>query len=598
MHRLLLKKAWRPLWLLALLCCVWGLAYAGGADNRVVLLEPQAHGQSLQGHIGVWIDERGTATWDDVRHPAMAERWLYPVGPVRTGTNQHPHWLKVQLEQRSLHHDWLLALPTTAIQDLRIFGPFNEQGQALADTVVTGLQHPYSTRPLGSERYVTQLSLPQTGVYILYLRAQSDTSQNLTLTAWNTTDYFRWRQDKRLFDGICYGILLALLVYNLVLASVFRDRTYALYVAVGLFALFTLSTYNGHAARYLWPDWPWLIEHSYVLMASLWIGTNSAFAADFLNTRRQAPKLHRVIQWITGMAVLALAVGLAGHVRWAQTINEVLGVAGSVLMAGSTTWIWRRGFGPAGWYLAGQLTLFGAVIATVLVNWGLLDAPFLLANGLQLGVALEMVVFAVALSARIRLLQREQLELHLRAQHLAEMAETDPLTGIANRNGLVHRTDKLLAQAGHHVVLLLDLDKFKPVNDTLGHEAGDAVLVTVARRLASQLRDSDVVARLGGDEFVIVLSGKHHPAPLDSTVQRLVEAVNQPLLYNGHHIDIQSSIGAATSPQDGSNLKALLAAADKAMYRAKQERNHIARYNPSRDFTGHGGKATDFGALN
>lgn len=597
MHRFSCRWTRTARWLLALLCCALGLSSGWADTQHTMTLERQANGLPLTGTTALWIDGRGTATLDDIQQPTMAARWLYPTGAIRTGSNRHAHWLRVQVEQRRQQHDWLVALPTTAIADLRFYGPFGENGLAVADPVVTGLQHPYSSRPLGSERYVARLHLPQAGRYTLYIRAQSDTAQNLTPTVWETADFFRWRQDKRLFDGICYGILLALLVYNLVLASVFRHRTYAFYVLVGVFALLTLSTYNGHAARYLWPDWPWMIEHSYVLAASLWIGANSVFAADFLNTRVLAPKLHRAIRWITGASAGAFVVGLSGQIHWAQTLNEGVAGAGSLWMVGTAVWIWRQGFTPARWYLAGQLALFAAVIAAVLVNWGLLDAPFLQANGLQLGMALEMVVFAVALSASIRLLQRDQLALHLRAQHLTEMAETDALTGIANRNGLVRHADKLLSQPGDHAVLLLDLDRFKPVNDTLGHEAGDAVLVAVARRLASQVRASDTVARLGGDEFVVLLSGTPPVQDLSATVRRLAEAVNRPLMHGPHRIDVQSSIGTAVFPKDGQDLRPLLAAADKAMYRAKRERDHVARYNPTQDLTAHGGKATDFSAL-
>jgi hypothetical protein len=130
-----------------------------------------------------------------------------------------------------------------------------------------------------------------------------------------------------------------------------------------------------------------------------------------------------------------------------------------------------RGYKPAAWYMSGQMLLFSVVLTMVLVNWGKLDWPFVMAAGLQIGVAGELVVFAIALSSRVRRLHHQSSRLETRAASLAQQARTDPLTGLLNRSGLALRAQELLERPEGHALMLLDLDRFKPVNDIHGHAA-------------------------------------------------------------------------------------------------------------------------------
>jgi len=157
--------------------------------------------------------------------------------------------------------------------------------------------------------------------------------------------------------------------------------------------------------------------------------------------------------------------------------------------------------------------------------------------------------------------------------HIKHLSQHDALTGLANRSYLHGYLQKHLqggARPDNPLLLLsLDLDRFKPINDTLGHAAGDQVLCEVARRLRSAVRDSDLVARLGGDEFVIV--GSDLPAGFDVErfCSRLCEAVAQPLLVEGHEVSVGVSIGVVLSPHDGAQAGDLLRYADIALYEAK-----------------------------
>lgn len=547
------------------------------APDRIQALAPDAR---LSGQIAYLIDNSGQLGIVQISHPSAQGAFRTPQAPLRTLYDDRPHWIRVVMLQEGDRGDWVLAMSTTALSEVEFHGPFDVAGAPLGEVVRTGLDRPWASRPLESERYSFRFRLNAPGQYTAYLRVVSKTSQPLTVTAFDLPDHMAARQDKRLFDGITYGILLTLLVYNLALAASFRDRTYVHYVLASAAALMTLVSFNGQGARYLFPDWPAAMEASYVVFPSLWILFGALFAQSFLNLTSRAPRFARLNQLTMALSLVALLFGLLGEITTAQRMNEVLSLAGMLTVFTAALLVLARGYRPAAWYMSGQMLLFSAVLTVVLVNWGHLDWPFVVATGLQIGVAAELVVFAIALSSRVRLLSHKSSRLETRAASLAHEARTDPLTGLLNRAGLALMAQELLERPGGHALMLLDLDRFKPVNDLHGHAAGDAVLVQVARRLTQAVRERDAVARLGGDEFVILFADEPGHAALEERAQRLQSILRRPIdIGAGQGVGVDSSVGVATSPQDGYTLDELLVAADLALYRAKEAGRGCFRFS-------------------
>lgn len=156
---------------------------------------------------------------------------------------------------------------------------------------------------------------------------------------------------------------------------------------------------------------------------------------------------------------------------------------------------------------------------------------------------------------------------------IAHMARHDELTGLANRVLFRERIEQALARAKRteerFAVLLLDLDRFKGVNDTMGHPAGDALLKVTAQRLCRMVRQIDTVARLGGDEFAIVQTSVETRADVERLCRRIFEAIEQPFDIEGHGVDMSTSIGIAVAPDDGLEAEGLLKNADIALYAVK-----------------------------
>ena len=171
-------------------------------------------------------------------------------------------------------------------------------------------------------------------------------------------------------------------------------------------------------------------------------------------------------------------------------------------------------------------------------------------------------------------------------QEIIKLAHHDALTGLPNR--VLFNEHFILAEAHARRnkqkmgVMLLDLDYFKEINDTLGHNVGDQLLQVVGSRLTSLVRKEDVVARMGGDEFMILLQEIEHSNDVVTTSQKIVEALRYPFIFGGHDIHITISLGAAIYPEDGEDIHTLLKNADIAMYRVKEKsRNDYQLYAQS-----------------
>jgi diguanylate cyclase (GGDEF)-like protein/PAS domain S-box-containing protein len=177
-------------------------------------------------------------------------------------------------------------------------------------------------------------------------------------------------------------------------------------------------------------------------------------------------------------------------------------------------------------------------------------------------------------------------------QRMEHLAHHDALTGLPNRLMLLSRLEHAVAKArrdqGQGAVLFLDLDRFKQVNDTLGHPSGDSLLVAVAKRLRERLRDSDTLARLGGDEFVIVLEQLSEANQAAALARVLIARLSEPFeLPGGHVARIGASIGISLFPADGTAPDELIKQADLALYQAKQGGRGIYRFSRnSTDSTG------------
>jgi diguanylate cyclase (GGDEF)-like protein len=261
----------------------------------------------------------------------------------------------------------------------------------------------------------------------------------------------------------------------------------------------------------------------------------------------------------TAAACVLLAHALLGwllwrHPDWTPTRPVLIAASAGIGLAVSAGVLWGVGF-----WLGRRIDRIIEVLERTQVG----DYTQRVRSGLHddVGMLARRVNLLVATSAS-------------REKRIMESALSDPLTGLPNRTLLTERIRHSLAMSRRSrapfAVAVLDLDRFKFINDTLGHATGDTVLCEVAKRLRAAVRESDTVARLGGDEFVLLLQGGEDAVREVAT--RIIDAMKAPLHHRDQRIDIGVSIGVALHPQHGADDLTLLRHADTAMYRAKRRR--------------------------
>jgi len=197
-----------------------------------------------------------------------------------------------------------------------------------------------------------------------------------------------------------------------------------------------------------------------------------------------------------------------------------------------------------------------------------INAPAMALAGMAAILSFALLV------AFLRSHERQHRSLEEKRRAIEHLALHDALTGLPNRFLMLAHLEQAVSLAQRHDmkvgVLFLDLDGFKPINDRLGHPVGDIVLQETARRLQSCVRDCDTASRYGGDEFVILLTEIWGEENAALVAEKVLAAINQPIQIGSESVQVSSSIGIAIFPCDGSDAKALIEQADKAMYEAKQ----------------------------
>ncbi len=244
--------------------------------------------------------------------------------------------------------------------------------------------------------------------------------------------------------------------------------------------------------------------------------------------------------------------------------------------------LWRNNEGGEGRQIIAQSTsnpLIDPVERTVLVS----GAEFTLSIAPRDGWSLPPEFFinllmGGILSTLLAYLVKVLLDLEQNRKKLEHSAFFDPLTNLPNRRLFGDRLAEALVDARQRkrslAICYLDLDRFKPVNDDLGHEAGDFVLVQVARRMEACLRKGDSVSRVGGDEFIIILADIENFDVCQTVLKRVIEEIAAPITFQGHRLQVSASFGVAVYPRDGMDADGLVVYADMAMYESKVRNRH------------------------
>lgn len=582
------------------------------AAAPAVVLTTATTSVPLAAHVDFLEDPGGSLSLSDVRAQPVAQRFA-PVpaeSEVNFGYSASAYWLRFTvIAGHAAAHDWLLEVAFPSLDRVELHRPAGAEYRQ----VIVGDAVPFAERPLANRNFVFPLHIADAEPQTYYLRITSSGSLTVPLQLWQPAAFSRYSENAYAGMSLYYGMLLALMLYNLLLYISIRDRSYLAYVLfVASMAVGQLSL-NGLGNQYVWPAWPaWgNVALPVGFAATGFFG--ALFTRGFLATARTIPRLDKlIVLLIVAFAASALATLFVSY-RVGAILTSISGLCFSLTAVAAGIRCLRRGQPEARYFLLAWTLLLIGVGVMAMRNLGWLPTNVLTSYAMQVGSAVEMLLLSFALADRINVLRHEKeqaqtdalqakqatvdalreseraLEARVAARtreledanarlresesQLKSLAHHDSLTGLANRLLLGDRLDQAIERAARNhepvAILVLDLDGFKPINDQLGHAAGDDILKTIARRLQATVRAADTVARVGGDEFVVVLENLQSPHFAEHVAEKLVAELAQPVVLRGRSFRVTASVGIAIYPKDGSDRQALLEGADRAMYAAK-----------------------------
>ncbi len=558
-------------WLALLLCLATCPAQA-------LVLDGQTGSVAVWPQVRVLVDASGTLGPEQVL--ARRGEFVVPDGPyANLGLHADPVWLLLTVGTAAdAPSQWILSVDYASIDRIDVYQP------SLSDAAVgtTGRLVPLSQRLMESAVHAAPVTLRPGGTQDLLLKVQTRNAMVLPLSL-STPEGFHSREARRqLLQGLMAGALLCLLVYSLTQWVAARDNLFLAYaLVIGSTGLFFFAN-SGLGPQHLWGDHEWLNSNLPVLLILIAIVGACWFIELVLEISRLQPWLARalrVVLVVAGLSALAFAVGLMSY----PTVLRLATALGPLPMLLAIPAAWRRarsGERIGTYMLVGWGAYAMATLTMVALLRGWVGANAWTVNAFQVGAMFEAAMWMRVIALRIEGLQSSAQRAHVERDMLRTLALTDALTGLPNRRSLFEFLERALERSSpQHLtaVYLLDLDGFKPINDRLGHEAGDEVLVGVAQRLQSLLRGVDVVARLGGDEFVVVASGLGGDVDAEALGRKLLGSCDEPFIAGGQSCRVQLTIGYALAPLDGQTAACLLRCADAAMYAGKQAGRHCLR---------------------
>jgi diguanylate cyclase (GGDEF)-like protein len=566
-------------WLLAWALALGGLlACAAARADTALVLDERGPERPVWSLVTMLVDPSQALDLDAVR--ARDAEFRPPEGPeANLGPRSEAIWLRLDVVVANGDGRWVLDIDYPPLNRVDLYQI--SDGLQVAEHRM-GSAQPYDARPMPGRAHAVQLELPPGQRHTLYLRVHTHSALVLPITL-SKADVFHAREDSRqLVQGLVNGLSLALLAYSLAHGLSLRKPLFGLYALMLLGTTAFFLDFFGIAQQYLWSERSGLAARVAPMSVLIGVAAGALFVTHALDTAGHSPRIHRALRALSATAALAIAATLVGVLsyRGAQTTTALIGPL-LPLLAIPPAWArCRRGELAGVYMLLGWGAYLVGAVAMVSVLRGWIPANFTTLHLFQWGAMVEMLAWQRVLALHIETVRRHAERTELERETLVSLAHTDALTGLPNRRGLSQALARALPLARPDSALalyLLDLDGFKPVNDRLGHDAGDELLVQVGERLRHQVRHSDVVARLGGDEFVIMTAGLPGEAEALALGRKLLDAFREPFVVAGQDCRVGITIGFALAPHDGSDGTELLKRADAAMYVGKQAGRHTLR---------------------
>ncbi len=528
----------------------------------------------------IFLDPEGELTLEEITSSGFAGEFT----PNRKkhfsfGLSTHANWLRFRIDHLNsggfpVQDRLRLSFNYSCFGDIRVFVPVARDGRVAYEVLKGGILNGPNRDDHGFVFPIFDLPSGTAVDFPVYVRIRGPFTTNFQLILTEKQASEPERLLIVLFLGFVFGVMGAMVVYNLVLFFVLRDQNYLWYVIYLTFMMVYQGVICGVFRLIDRPLSDFLTAHV-VLLCFAALAAHIRFAWSFLNVRLTAPRMRRLYHLAWAMCLIGAVFSLLARTFQANLTAYIVGFVVPFLLIATIVISLRNGHWISRYYLLAVSMLLISVLIFVIRGFGLIQHSIITSYSVLVSAALETVLLSFALADRVKRLKKKHYFLQQREKELSRVSITDELTGLFNRRyfNTVIRDAVRFAQDPEEPMsfMMLDIDHFKRVNDTYGHPKGDEVLRKLGDIILKNVRISDYPCRIGGEEFAVIMGGTGLEGSW-TVAERIRHELGAWVFSGGEDrsFSVTISIGLVLY-RPGESLHSLYDRADKALYQAKAQ---------------------------
>lgn len=489
-------------------------------------------------------------------------------------------WFKIEIDNRSKNEDFVLYFTESIWSTLDLYQKENDQWKIQKN----GLNIPLLEREITDSSPAFHLHIPSGSTSIIYVKGNTIASQIGEFQLFSKKEYFNPSRITLTEWYMIYAfVLFIFILLNLYNFIMIKERIYAYYIMyVATYIVFSFM-HSGVYIAFGFPNW----QEGLHVLGQLVLFSLLLFSIEFLKLDETYPLMKKVFQTLS-LGALLFALMLSQNMPYSTIASNVFFSGTLIIMVFAAVRVLKNGFDGAKYYLI-ALMLFLPTMAMMAMNFNtVLENTDFTRYTFLAGAFVEIFLFTILLTNRYmninktnNLLTIKTMELENMRKQLTLEATTDILSGLYNRRYFYDISNKYFSSAKNNhqdlSILMVDIDKFKNVNDTYGHAVGDRIIESSASILKAMTRNRDIVARYGGEEFIILLpeTNINDAADLAERIRIAIQK-NHVSLDDGNRVQVTVSIGATQldHPND-EDIEETIKRCDQALYISKEKGRNI-----------------------